>query len=123
MRRIDQDTTCAGWGEAGPWLWAWTWSCPWAWGETVMQNTLYYNITGVHRSERLFMAAQSPSPRGAMTVTGTTITVIDQPIGSRMCPGRGSASASAASVAGVGSFKGSSDKGMGLARREAEPAA
>jgi hypothetical protein len=20
MRRIDQDTACAGWGEAGPWL-------------------------------------------------------------------------------------------------------
>ncbi|WP_424599679.1 hypothetical protein [Bradyrhizobium sp.] len=28
MRRIDQDTVCAGWGEAKPWLWAWV--CPWS---------------------------------------------------------------------------------------------
>jgi len=35
MRRIDQDTACAGCGEAGPWLcawvWPWTWGCPWSW--------------------------------------------------------------------------------------------
>src|SRR4029077_9964533 len=30
MRRIDQDTACAGCGEAGPWLCAWVW--PWTWG-------------------------------------------------------------------------------------------
>jgi hypothetical protein len=23
MRRIDQVAACAGWGDAGPWLWGW----------------------------------------------------------------------------------------------------
>ena len=58
--------------------------------------------------------------RAALTATSAPITIIDQPTGFRMCPGRGSASA--ASSAGAGSFKGSSDKGMGLAGWETKPA-
>jgi hypothetical protein len=40
MRRIDQETACAGWGEAVPWLWAWLcpWSCPWLWKSERMQK-------------------------------------------------------------------------------------
>src|SRR6202166_1691653 len=52
----------------------------------------------------------------ALTATSTPIVIIDQPIGFRFRPGRGSASA--ASSAGAGSFKGSSVKGLGLARCE-----
>ena len=52
--------------------------------------------------------------RAALTATSTAITIVDQPTGFRMWPGRGSASA--ASSAGAGSFKGSSGKAMGLAR-------
>ena len=55
-----------------------------------------------------------------LTATSTAITIIDQPIGLRMWPGRGSASA--ASSAGAGSLRGSSGKGIGLTGNEANSA-
>jgi hypothetical protein len=51
----------------------------------------------------------------ALTATSTPITIIDQPIGFRMRPGRGAPSA--ASSAGAGSFEGSSDKAIWQVRK------
>ena len=64
---------------------------------------------------RISVTPSTPSRRQTsttQTATSTAITIIDQPIGLRIRPGRGSVSA--ASSAGAGSFRGSSDKAIGL---------